>query len=651
MFAIDPMLILLLLLTSWLRAQGFVSPLSYLRGPMFLQSMNRAMDEPAADLGDSAINWRLRVQKTILRYFELCQNPQSHRPDAIQALFYNQSVEYADTAFYNMPMNDPKTICRHLQLSASTNFKHVVDDWAISYDTVPMTHPTLFRACVLHHSEDMQHQTKVPFSQAMTFFHLIQDSASLFHLTIAKVFTVKEPSQPKPGSFGLIILKGASTLLNTVYNPAEQQVIQNQPRPGTRLQDYSVVYRYFEAWNQRRMHEAIQCFTPNVTYYDLQYSHPIVGLLEMEQHLNTVADCLPRGFQFFIDDIVVDDQQKDSLAVKVGVQWHVENMGQSLPFTRGCSFYQLQSNFNPIINTEFKIHVGIDIPEPAVIKTGLVQSVYSQLLQEPIRILPLVTWGLYMYVVFFSNGILPGANALSLEVRTWEEVRDLSLNFLLVAPILHLPFSPTVHPMLEGIFNLLLSWAAMFVGFLSDERDNKPNRFPFGVMVVGMQFLTSAFLLPYLVTRTSEPIILPSSSRDYDMMGDKPMDHGNGNETTQLFINIAEWRPLGIILASIGSGAIFWSFFGRPEYGSFADRYHSLLQLLSMDRVGSSFIVDLVVFSLFQGWLIDDDLRRRGVVKKVDSSSIIRIAEIIGKWIPFYGLAYYFWHRPNLIKD
>ena len=43
-----------------------------------------------------------------------------------------------------------------------------------------------------------------------------------------------------------------------------------------------------------------------------------------------------------------------------------------------------------------------------------------------------------MYIVFFSNGILPGANALAFETRTWEEVRDLSLNFLLVAHILDL---------------------------------------------------------------------------------------------------------------------------------------------------------------------------------------------------------------------
>ena len=104
---------------------------------------------------------------------------------------------------------------------------------------------------------------------------------------------------------------------------------------------------------------------------------------------------------------------------------------------------------------------------------------------------------------FFSDWFY-GLPATALEQRTWEEVRDLSLNFFLVSPILHLPFAPVVHPMLEDVFNLLLSWAALFAGFLSDDRPNKPNVLPMLPTVAGMQFLTSAFLLPYLVTRSNE---------------------------------------------------------------------------------------------------------------------------------------------------
>jgi hypothetical protein len=239
-----------------------------------------------------------------------------------------------------------------------------------------------------------------------------------------------------------------------------------------------------------------------------------------------------------------------------------------------------------------------------------------------------------MYVVFVSDGILPGANALQLETRTWEEVRDLSLNFFLVAPLLKLPFSPSVHPMLEGVFNVLLSWAAMFAGFLSDDRRNKPNIFPMLPTVIGMQFLTSAFLLPYLATRT------PETNTTYDDASVVVWD--DLDEVSK----ITESRYLGPILAFVGLYSILWAFIGRgDEFGGLADRYQSFIELLSVDRVGSSFIVDLVIFALFQGWFIDDDLQRRGVPK-----SEMQELRWLGKIIPFFGMALYLAFRPQYSK-
>ncbi len=97
----------------------------------------------------------------------------------------------------------------------------------------------------------------------------------------------------------------------------------------------------------------------------------------------------------------------------------------------------------------------------------------------------------YVYVLFLSDGMLPGANALAVE----QEVRDLPINFFLVSSA----FGPAgrsllvVHPILEGALNLLL-----------DEREDEPNLLPFGPMLLGMQFLTSGFLMPYLFARTPE---------------------------------------------------------------------------------------------------------------------------------------------------
>eukprot|EP00536_Pseudo-nitzschia_multiseries_P000381 jgi/Psemu1/300016/fgenesh1_kg.5_\ len=233
-----------------------------------------------------------------------------------------------------------------------------------------------------------------------------------------------------------------------------------------------------------------------------------------------------------------------------------------------------------------------------------------------------------MYVVFFSSWFF-GLPATSLEVRTWEEVRDLSLNFFLVSPILDLPFAPIVHPGLEGIFNLLLSWAAMFAGFLSDDRKSKPNLFPMLPTVIGMQFLTSAFLLPYLATRSVE---------DKDKM-----DAEIPAEDITPVIRATDSKILGLSMGIVGTGSIFWGLFARfDDFGDLATRYASLIDLLSIDRVGSSFLVDLAIFGLFQGWLVDDDVKRRGMNPNSPAAKA-------AKYIPFFGLATYLVLRPELL--
>ena len=111
---------------------------------------------------------------------------------------------------------------------------------------------------------------------------------------------------------------------------------------------------------------------------------------------------------------------------------------------------------------------------------------------------------------------------------------------MFVATVTRLPTAAKVSPVLEGLFNGLLAWAFMFAGFLSDERsgtgpygsrdpryyermvENQEQVLDNGVVlvppvsiakknliglvptIIGMQFLMSAFFLPYLFTRTSE---------------------------------------------------------------------------------------------------------------------------------------------------
>ena len=105
---------------------------------------------------------------------------------------------------------------------------------------------------------------------------------------------------------------------------------------------------------------------------------------------------------------------------------------------------------------------------------------------------------------------------------------------------------------------------------------------------------------------------------------------------------MGESKLLGPLLATVGTVAIGWGVAARPEFGDLPTRLASLGELLSHDRLGSSFVVDLGLFALFQGWLVDDDLRRRGV----DPAEFAPANA--AKFAPFYGLAYYLFARPPL---
>ena len=498
--------------------------------------------------------------------------------------FFRDDCVYEDAKFPR-PFIGKVEMQRELRLQASSlPYQIVVDNMAVASN----------KTAILYHYEDPTKGTVVANSRHCAFYTIEQN-------LITSAFVTIEPLSKK-GPDNLAILTMASKILS---NPRNNTV--TLPSVGLTPPE-----RYFDAWNRRDMDAAVDVFADDVTYDDTVFPLPLSGKDALKKHLFTCADAFPDSFTFVVDDIANGGSN-------IGVKWHVENNDKALPFTRGCSFYQMADNG--------LIREGIDIVEPAVLKLGAVQqfgqSLNNKVSLEPIRIIPLITWAAYMYIVFFSDGILPGANALQLEQRTWEEVRDLSLNFFFVSPLLSLSFSPVVHPMLEGVFNILLAWAALFSGFLSDDRVRKPNLLPFLPTVIGMQFLTSAFLLPYLATRTTE--IETNVSLQ------------------ELEVPVAESQWLGPFLGGVGVTSLAWGSLARvDDFGGWSERVTSFWQLMSVDRVGSSFLVDLAIFAVFQGWLVDDDLKRRGVTENE-----LGPLRSVAKFVPFFGMAAYMTLRPK----
>ena len=127
-----------------------------------------------------------------------------------------------------------------------------------------------------------------------------------------------------------------------------------------------------------------------------------------------------------------------------------------------------------------KLGAGMQVGGDGALKPGgaglTLLSVASKLIAEPVRAVPLACFLIYCQQLFLAEGqLLPGPSALALDGATWVEVRDLSLNFWEIGPALF-PGFPVVHPGLEGIFNVVLAWSALFVGFAADGR--KPSSSP-----------------------------------------------------------------------------------------------------------------------------------------------------------------------------
>ena len=484
---------------------------------------------------------------------------------------------------------------------------------------------------------------------------------------------------------------------------------------GRSFNQLTAVEQYFEAWNLRNIPLALSCFDDDVYYDDTQFSEPFEGRDKLADHLLYVADCLPDSFYFVVDELSVGmvssrggGRRRDSRgfqlgrsrvsspssssnrarfnapSISVGALWHVENEFGPLPFARGCSFFKIDPDTNLIVE-------AYDFPEPAVIKPGSTNlrllSVASKLVREPERWFPFFAWLMYVYVVYFSNGILPGKDIFHADPKTWKEVQALTFNFMFIAPAAHLPTAAKLNPVLEGIFNGLVAWSFMFAGFLSDERsgmgpygkdsryfermvenqeqvlDNgivlvppvsttKKNLFSLVPTIIWSQFFFSAFFLPYLFTRTAErdssDIQLIERGRRSQPRRIRPLYK---EELDRPALVLGEWKGLGIILGSIGIFAIWWGFAGRagttpadfgPPIWVSDKRMVDFMKLLDKDRVAASFVVDLWVFGIFQGWLVDDDWKRRG--RSLEEEKFLRN---VAKFFPFFGLAAYLVFRPK----
>ncbi|CAM9332823.1 unnamed protein product [Discosporangium mesarthrocarpum] len=152
-----------------------------------------------------------------------------------------------------------------------------------------------------------------------------------------------------------------STLQTSHYVPSVDLLrVSNDEDASLSKPMYLKAFEFYSAWNRGDIDEAMEKFSTNIVFHDMNNKDPFIGRRQLRRYLEECSDALP-GWQFVIDDHAWDEQQR-----KLGLYWHVSNSdGEPIPFpARGLSFITFDE--------EGLIKTNIDIPEPAV-KAGFLQ--------------------------------------------------------------------------------------------------------------------------------------------------------------------------------------------------------------------------------------------------------------------------------------
>jgi len=265
-------------------------------------------------------------------------------------------------------------------------------------------------------------------------------------------------------------------------------------------------------------------------------------------------------------------------------------------------------------------------------------SLKQKFTQQPFqRVIPLITLVTFVGYVFVSP-YAPGSVPNMLDSAVLKTVGGLTLNYFNVLPTLLPDLAPRFSPVMEGVFNLLLAYAALLSGFLVDGRQaadpasvnsDSPGgiNFFFPFAAAGLALTNTAFL-PYLILRPLHKV-------------DKPVMQ---EEVPEIELKLGESKPLLSVYGVAGLYSIWWAFFGRPEFGGLTERWASFTDLVSSDRLMFAFSVEAVLYWIFQGWLVDDDMRRRAAVSE-------GVVPWIAKTVPFLGLFVYMLWRPPLLSQ
>ncbi|KAI5353090.1 hypothetical protein L3X38_005982 [Prunus dulcis] len=242
------------------------------------------------------------------------------------------------------------------------------------------------------------------------------------------------------------------------------------------------------------------------------------------------------------------------------------------------------------------------------------------------RLLQIVLWvAEAVYILWlFLLPYAPGDPVWAISSDTVNSLVGLSLNFFFILPLLNsvtagLINAPVLHPMSEGLFNFVIGWTFMFAPLLFTDRKRDRYKGSLDVLWGFQMFLTNTFLIPYMAIRLDE------AESDY-----------TPSKRSQLGSVMTNGAPIvGLVGGVICLISALWALFGRMDgnFGSISDRWEFLISYLGSERLAYAFIWDIGLYTVFQPWLIGENLQN------VQSSKIGIVNYL--RFVPVVGLVAY----------
>lgn len=370
-----------------------------------------------------------------------------------------------------------------------------------------------------------------------------------------------------------------------------------------------VVQEFYLRYNAGDVDGVMELMADDVEYHDLAlYQDAFKGKEAVRDYFEKVTSIVPPDLKFTFDTAAGDDRA-------VGIKWHVEIDSNEFPFSRGCSFYE--------INDEGKIVSARDLVESAT-KPGSAALYALKGLAPVVRSLGpkanpgnfppspgILMWSFYAaysWHILLSTDA-PGRAAWQQTPEALTTVFNESINFFYVNIFLNLVPAAASHPVSEAVFNFVVAWSILLAIFIfADSKAAKvPNKWP---LFIGSMFITNVIFIPWFALRECQPAAAVSST--------------SGAAVQQP----PAWAPAAAGVSGVaGVISLWWALFARPEYGGLADRWSYFLTSSTSDRIFYAFLIDAALYIIWQAALMPKSAGKL-------------------RYVPFFGLVAY-WLRPH----